>query len=281
MSDIKSTIWLLDDHEIRRVAISGFLAAWAERSAVKIVATDCADSIGAATLDRQMHEMCILATGGTSLADPDLARTVRGVLDILGGRRLAIFCDLDSDEEVSLAIELGINGLISTTMNVSFAIAAIEFILSGGTCFKQSSLVNLNNKAHASRAIQQRPGLTQAFPMADTSALDMSNVTHMRLAGARNPPMTELSALISPDCHPALTMRQKDIVDMLKLGKPNKEIARLLEISDATVKIFVRQVMKKFGALNRTQVALLASDAMSPRDMRNGHAMYGAGLRSN
>ena len=281
MSDIKSTIWLLDDHEIRRVATAGFFSGWAERTAVKIIATDCAESIGAVTLDGQMHEMCILATGGTSLADPDLARTVHGLLDILDGRPLAIFCDLDSDEEVSLAIDLGVNGLISTAMSVTFAIAAIEFILSGGNCFKQSSLVNLNNKAHASGTNQQKTGLTQVFPSISPTAHEMSNVTQMRLAGSRNPPITDLSALIDPDCHPTLTLRQKDIVDMLKLGKSNKEIARLLEISDATVKIFVRQVMKKFGAINRTQVALLASDAMSPRDMRNGHAMYGAGLRSN
>ena len=57
---------------------------------------------------------------------------------------------------------------------------------------------------------------------------------------------------------------------MLKLGRSNKEIARLLDISDATVKIFVRQVMKKYGAINRTQVALLASEAMSPMDVAGG-----------
>lgn len=281
MADIKSTIWLLDDHEIRRIAISGFLSVWAAKTSATIMAIDCPDSIGAALPDSRAHEMFILVTGGTSLSDPALSRTVSSLLDNLAGRPLAIICDLDSDEEVSLAIKLGVQGLISTTMSASFAIAAFEFILSGGTCFNQSSLVRLNNRAHAAEATCQKASLAISYLSIGPSADEKSNVRQVRLAVNRDALVTDLAPLGVIDCQPILTQRQNDIVDMLKLGKSNKEIARLLEISDATVKIFVRQVMKKFGANNRTQVALLASESMSPREMRNGHLKFGAGLRSN
>lgn len=58
---------------------------------------------------------------------------------------------------------------------------------------------------------------------------------------------------------PTLTSRQQEIVEGLKQGDANKVIARKLNISEATVKIHVRQIMRKLGVRNRTQVALRAS----------------------
>ena len=43
-------------------------------------------------------------------------------------------------------------------------------------------------------------------------------------------------------------------------GHPNKVIARHLNLTEATVKLYVRQLMKIFHAENRTQLALQASN---------------------
>lgn len=56
-----------------------------------------------------------------------------------------------------------------------------------------------------------------------------------------------------------LTQRQYDIIEALQLGHSNKMIARRLNIAEATVKIHIRQIMRKLGASNRTQVALYCS----------------------
>ncbi len=53
-----------------------------------------------------------------------------------------------------------------------------------------------------------------------------------------------------------LTQRQNDIIDALRFGHSNKIIARQLNIAEATVKIHIRQIMRKLGVQNRTQVAL-------------------------
>jgi DNA-binding NarL/FixJ family response regulator len=281
MPGIESIIWLVDGHEIRRVAIAGVLAPLAEKASAKVLAIDCPKGIAPAMPSEQLQEMCILVTGGTSLADHGLRGRVNELRSILAGRPLAIFSDLDTDEEVSLAIDLGAHGFVSSSSKGLFAIAAFEFILSGGTYFKQSALANLSRRAFVTHANVQSKSPTHIYAQMGPSAHEMSKVTQARFAGLGNETVTDLVPLGDVTRHPSLTHRQNDIVNMLKLGKSNKEIARLLEISDATVKIFVRQVMKKFGAINRTQVALLASDAMSPTDMRNGQVVYSAGLRTN
>jgi hypothetical protein len=47
-------------------------------------------------------------------------------------------------------------------------------------------------------------------------------------------------------------------MERLRYGKSNKHIARELHMQEATVKVHVRQIMRKLGVANRTQVALLA-----------------------
>src|SRR5690606_38324456 len=58
--------------------------------------------------------------------------------------------------------------------------------------------------------------------------------------------------------HDPLTRRQHDVLQRLRLGKSNKLIARDLDMQESTVKVHVRQIMRKLGAANRTQAALLA-----------------------
>jgi DNA-binding NarL/FixJ family response regulator len=54
----------------------------------------------------------------------------------------------------------------------------------------------------------------------------------------------------------SLTPRQMDVLAVLREGKSNKLIARDLSLCEATVKVHVRQIMRKLGAANRTQAAL-------------------------
>jgi DNA-binding CsgD family transcriptional regulator len=52
-----------------------------------------------------------------------------------------------------------------------------------------------------------------------------------------------------------LTPREMEVAARLRQGKPNKVIAHELEISESTVKAFVRRILIKLHALNRTEVA--------------------------
>jgi DNA-binding NarL/FixJ family response regulator len=55
-----------------------------------------------------------------------------------------------------------------------------------------------------------------------------------------------------------LTSRQMAVLSHLRLGKANKTIAHELSMSESTVKVHVRNIMRKMGASNRTQVAYKA-----------------------
>jgi DNA-binding NarL/FixJ family response regulator len=54
------------------------------------------------------------------------------------------------------------------------------------------------------------------------------------------------------------TPRQLEVLERLKIGKANKMIANELGMSESTVKIHIRNIMKKMKATNRTEVAALA-----------------------
>jgi two-component system nitrate/nitrite response regulator NarL len=56
-----------------------------------------------------------------------------------------------------------------------------------------------------------------------------------------------------------LSPREIQILNCLKEGAPNKAIARKLDITEATIKVHVKAILRKIGASNRTQAAMWAS----------------------
>lgn len=56
---------------------------------------------------------------------------------------------------------------------------------------------------------------------------------------------------------PALTKREEQILDGVAEGKTNKEIARLLNISEKTVKHYMTNIMHKLQVRNRVEAALV------------------------
>ena len=64
---------------------------------------------------------------------------------------------------------------------------------------------------------------------------------------------------------PAFTPRQAAVVEAIARGKANKLIARELDMCESTVKVHVRRIMKKLGARNRTEVALIANGLPNSR----------------
>ncbi len=62
-----------------------------------------------------------------------------------------------------------------------------------------------------------------------------------------------------------LSSREREVLNLLAGGLSNKHIARKLAISDGTVKVYVRNLCRKLGQRNRTQLATWAvvNDARS------------------
>jgi two-component system nitrate/nitrite response regulator NarL len=62
-----------------------------------------------------------------------------------------------------------------------------------------------------------------------------------------------------------LSPRESQILGCLREGAPNKIIARQFDVTEATVKVHVKAILRKIGAANRTQAAMWASQHLPQR----------------
>ena len=69
---------------------------------------------------------------------------------------------------------------------------------------------------------------------------------------------TVLSARSEPDPLAGLSQREREVLDALVAGLPNKLIARRLEISEKTVKSHMTRIFRELDVTDRTQAALWA-----------------------
>ncbi|MFO8004050.1 two-component system response regulator NarL [Thioalkalivibrio sp.] len=62
----------------------------------------------------------------------------------------------------------------------------------------------------------------------------------------------------APPGQPGLTPREREVLDLIASGLNNKMIARKLELSEGTVKVHVKHLLKKLGLRSRLEAALWA-----------------------
>ena len=100
--------------------------------------------------------------------------------------------------------------------------------------------------------------------MKNTSAENL-NIALKMLAAGEDVFIGQLSGLcqrMRPRCQGAaeagLTPREEEILSQLACGRSNKEIARELDVTEGTVKVHIKSVLKKLTLQNRTQAAIFA-----------------------
>ena len=180
--------------------------------------------------------MIIYNVGGASVGDHKHMKRIRSLLRArLGDVPLVVFSDNNDRKEVLSALNAGAQGFLYAGTDVHLAQQALSFILEGGSYFPTS-------KARQGR---QTPTL-QDFSGAPTELIAV------RESAINAVPPPAVAAWTSMD----LTPRQKAVLERLSRGDSNKAIARRLGIREGTVKVHVRQIMRKLGVTNRTQVAV-------------------------
>src|ERR1022692_1290509 len=82
-------------------------------------------------------------------------------------------------------------------------------------------------------------------------------------------PQADVAALDLAQRMAQLTAQQFRVFGMLCSGRPNKQIASELQITEATVKAHMTAILRKLGAASRTQAVLLAGRLLlDPRDIK-------------
>lgn len=95
-----------------------------------------------------------------------------------------------------------------------------------------------------------------------------THLADLLLAGQVQPPQTEIASL-----RKGLSQRETQILRCLIGGDSNKVIANTLGITEATVKVHLKSLLRKINAVNRTQAAIWA--------MNNGIGQAGGSSAAN
>ncbi len=148
---------------------------------------------------------------------------VKSTLELLRARLpdapAVVLSDRDDGDEVNRALTHGVRGYIPTSIECEVAVAALRLISAGGTFVPANALRSATAKQENKVESEQQRRLDE---------LD-------------------------------LTPREFSVIDLLREGKPNKLIAAQLEMQESTVKVHVRNILKKLHAANRTHAASVAN----------------------
>jgi len=158
------------------------------------------------------------------------------------GGRIAIVADRYRLDELVSAFRAGTNGYFVEVMTSHILIKSLELVMMGETVFPPAFL---------SFALDpESEGVREEAPRDDNQGL---------LVPAED------------GVAPRLSPREKSILRYLIEGDSNKSIARKIDITEATVKVHVKAILRKIRVHNRTQAAIwgmnngwLARPANSP-----------------
>ena len=157
---------------------------------------------------------------GLDLSNSETVDMLKVAREASAATRFAIISASDTRGDILATLAAGLHGFISKHQSDAEILGAIDDILSGRT-YVPCSL--------AEASVSQ--GDREATPFRSTEA-DLSK----------------------------LTKRQREVLQLLVRGMSNKEIARALEIAEATTKIHMAALLRALGARNRTEAAHIAGN---------------------
>ncbi|TPI48175.1 response regulator transcription factor [Mesorhizobium sp. B2-9-1] len=207
---------IADDHGLYRRGLS--LALKAELPELEIFEAGCFDAAASVLAERDIH-LAILDLNMPGLFNQQV---LGDFLSAYPDTRFAIVSGNDSRAEILKALSIGLHGYIVKSQTDQEVVSAVREILAGRIYVP--ALLSRPSGGPGSHAPQSARAWTQ------------------RRMGAAS-----LSKL---------TSRQRDVLKLMAEGFSNKEIARDLDISEATTKIHAAAVMRELGVRNRTEAAV-------------------------
>jgi DNA-binding NarL/FixJ family response regulator len=148
-----------------------------------------------------------------------------------GSVPVALLGDAVDENSFEMLERSNLKGVFPDETHTSTLIAGLKFILEGGQYFPR----------HFGDMRSFRRSGTGVEPLFRPSPL-ASGVTFDRPWDATNP----------------FTRRERSVLECLATGQPNKVIAARLEIAENTIKIHIRNILKKLSVTNRTEAVLAA-----------------------
>lgn len=145
--------------------------------------------------------------------------------------------------------------LMDLRMPVLDGISALERIRERHPRARIILLTTFDSDADITRGI--RAG-AMAYLLKDAPRETLVETIRAVHAGQRRIPPEVAAKLAEHASSPELTVREQEILQLMAEGKPNREIAEALFVSEGTVKTHVNHIFHKLGVQDRTQAVVTA-----------------------
>jgi two-component system, NarL family, nitrate/nitrite response regulator NarL len=196
-------------------------------------AVSCADDPIPSTLQQHQPLFLIIRTGDDSSSTVEQIELLR---ERYPNGRIAIVADHYRLNELVSAFRAGANGYLVAAMTTDAFIKSIELLMMDQIVIFPPALLSFVRDTEA------RPlGAAESRHESGRAILEEEEDTAAKDATA-----------------PQLSPREKSILHYLIEGDTNKCIARKMDITEATVKVHVKAILRKIRVRNRTQAAIWA-----------------------
>jgi DNA-binding NarL/FixJ family response regulator len=224
-------VLFIDEHALRRAAFRQFLQTWGQECGISVEISD-AGSLQDAEIPLRSAQIVLLGTGSIHESASLLSELKQMSPDL----PVAVLADQDSTSDVLMALERGAQAFITTRIDPALMLHALQFVAAGGHFFPPKVLMGGNEDL-------------EHHSFTDSTTVQTAAAMQARRDGK-------------------LTARQNEVLKLLQEGHSNKRMARVLGLSESTVKVHVRLIMRRLGVSNRTQAALrsvnLPADGVDP-----------------
>lgn len=151
--------------------------------------------------------------------EPDGIEATRSVRDVASNTKVLVLSAYTSDETILSAIEAGADGFVHKGEPVRSVLQAIVDVGRGRSVIDRDALLGLVHRASRERA--ERAEVLERVEQ--------------------------------------LTRREREVLELVRGGAPNDEIARRLFVSPRTVESHVQHILRKLGVHSRLEAVVLVS----------------------
>ncbi len=220
--DDKFRVALIDSHSLTRMSVTQLLesSTYAKRRSEDFIILPFSSAAELLSCDLSYRvRLILLSVGSCCVSEEKISKDINRLRKNLLDIPVVILSEREEPHCILKALRFGVHSYISTQLNPEVVIQALRLIQVGGTFIPPNILLGPFEGMQAAK---------------------------------------EGGGVFSPTLLKDFTPRQSEVLQLLREGKSNKIIAYELNMQESTVKVHVRQIMKKLKAINRTQVAIFA-----------------------
>ena len=222
-----SRILVLDEHSVYRIGLCHLLRAELPRAEV-IDASNLNEALS--QIRNRIFDLVLMGTDGLGLEQRD---SLKAACEASPSTRFIVVSASDTRADILATLAAGFHGFISKHQSDSEILAAITDILSG-RIYVPVSLAEVR----------------EGHPLSSS-----------RLDREAPPTLSTETDILK------LTKRQREVLSLLARGLSNKEIARALDIAEATTKIHMAALLRGLGVRNRTEAAFKAANLVRSTEL--------------